>query len=59
MSWLNLLNPKVAKKVKSMLKGNTEPDLKEIHDKFFDKAGMKHRGYDIFREGIKGLEKKK
>ena len=21
--------------------------------------GMKHKGYDIFREGIKGLEKKK
>ena len=55
---LNLLKgiPKLAKKGFSK---NKKVDLKEIHDKYFDKSGMKHKGYDIFREGIKGLEKKK
>ena len=55
---LNLLKgiPKLAKKGFSK---NKKVDLKEIHDKYFDKSGLKHEGYDIFREGIKGLEKKK
>ena len=48
--------PKLAKK--GFLK-KKKVDLKEIHDKYFDKSGLKHKGYDIFREGIKGLEKKK
>ena len=47
--WLGLLGRKK----------KTNVNLKEIHDKYFDKSGMKHKGYDIFREGIKGLEKKK
>ena len=40
-------------------KKKTNVNLKEIHDKYFDKSGMKHKGYDIIREGLKGLGKKK
>ena len=33
-------------------------DLKEIHDKYFDKFGeMKQKGKDIVKEGLKGLKK--
>ena len=32
-------------------------DLKKIHDKFFDKSGMKQKGKDIIKEGLKGLKK--
>jgi len=32
-------------------------DLKEIHDKYFDKSGMKKKGKDIVKEGLKGLKK--
>ena len=32
-------------------------DLKKIHDKFFDKSGMKQKGKDIVKEGLKGLKK--
>ena len=32
-------------------------DLKEIHDKYFDKSGMKQKGKDIVKEGLKGLKK--
>ena len=35
----------------------SDVNLKEIHDKYFDKSGMKHKGYDIIREGLKGLKK--
>ena len=31
-------------------------DLKEIHDKYFDKSGMKQKGKDIVKEGLKGLK---
>jgi phage protein D len=31
-------------------------DLKEIHDKYFDKSGMKKKGKDIVKEGLKGLK---
>ena len=34
-------------------------DLKKIHDKYFDKSGMKQKGKDIVKEGLKGLGKKK
>jgi len=31
-------------------------DLKKIHDKYFDKSGMKKKGKDIVKEGLKGLK---
>ena len=39
-------------------KSITSKDLKKIHDKFFDKSGMKQKGKDIVKEGLKGLGKK-
>ena len=45
--------------LKSFKGKKSNVNLKEIHDKYFDKSGMKHKGYDIFREGIKVLENKK
>ena len=35
----------------------SEIDLKKIHDKYFDKSGMKQKGKDIVKEGLKGLKK--
>ena len=35
----------------------SEVDLKKIHDKYFDKSGMKQKGKDIVKEGLKGLKK--
>ena len=35
----------------------SELDLKKIHDKYFDKSGMKQKGKDIVKEGLKGLKK--
>ena len=35
-------------------KSITSKDLKKIHDKFFDKSGMKQKGKDIVKEGLKG-----
>ena len=32
--------------------------FKEMHDKYFDKSGMKQKGKDIVIEGLKGLGKK-
>ena len=32
-------------------------DLKKIHDKYFDKSGMKQKGKDIVKEGLPGLKK--
>ena len=34
----------------------SDVDLKKIHDKFFDKSGMKQKGKDIVKEGLKGLK---
>ena len=56
MSWLNILRPGVQKKIKSILKPQG-PDLKKIHDKFFDSSGkMKKEGKDIVKKGLKGLK---
>ena len=38
-------------------KSITSKDFKKIHDKFFDKSGMKQKGKDIVKEGLKGLKK--
>ena len=35
----------------------SELDLKKNHDKYFDKSGMKQKGKDIVKEGLKGLKK--
>ena len=35
----------------------SDVDLKKIHDKYFDKSGMKQKGKDIVKEGLKGLKK--
>ena len=35
----------------------SDVNLKEIHDKYFDKSGMKQKGKDIVKEGLKGLKK--
>jgi len=40
-------------------RGRKPSDLKKIHDKYFDKSGMKQKGKDIVKEGLKGLGKKK
>ena len=34
----------------------SELDLKKIHDKYFDKSGMKQKGKDIIKKGLKGLK---
>jgi len=47
----------IAKKGLGLL-GKKKVDLKKIHDKFFDKSGMKQKGKDIVKEGLKGLGKK-
>ena len=31
--------------------------FKEMHDKYFDKSGMKQKGKDIVKECLKGLKK--
>ena len=46
----------IAKKGLGLL-GKKKVDLKKIHDKFFDKSGMKQKGKDIVKEGLKGLKK--
>ena len=51
---------KFLKTIKSKHKKNwekaSEIDLKKIHDKYFDKSGMKKKGKDIVKEGLKGLK---
>ena len=47
----------VKKKHTENWKKASEVDLKKIHDKFFDKSGMKQKGKDIVKEGLKGLKK--
>ena len=38
-------------------KKTSDVDLKQIHDKFFDKSGkMKQKGKDIVKKGLKGLK---
>ena len=48
----------VKKKHTESWKKASEVDLKKIHDKYFDKSGMKQKGKDIVKEGLKGLGKK-
>ena len=47
----------VKKKHTESWKKASEIDLKKIHDKFYDKSGMKQKGKDIVKEGLKGLKK--
>ena len=43
--------------VKYLKTKNSSPNLKKIHDKYFDKSGkMKKKGKDIVKEGLKGLK---
>ena len=37
-------------------KKTSDVDLKKIHDKFFDKSGMKQKGKDIIKKGLEGLK---
>ena len=44
--------------LKSFKGKKSNVNLKEIHDKYFDKSGeMKQKGKDIVKEGLKGLGK--
>ena len=43
--------------VKYLKTKKSSSDLKKIHDKYFDKSGMKKKGKDIVKEGLKGLKK--
>jgi len=43
--------------VKYLKTKKSSPNLKKIHDKYFDKSGMKQKGKDIVKEGLKGLRK--
>ena len=47
----------IAKKGLGLLGKKKKIDLKKIHDKYFDKSGMKQKGKDIVKEGLKGLGK--
>ena len=42
--------------VKYLKTKKSSSDLKKIHDKYFDKSGMKKKGKDIVKEGLKGLK---
>ena len=42
--------------VKQLKTKKSSSDLKKIHDKYFDKSGMKKKGKDIVKEGLKGLK---
>ena len=46
----------IAKKGLGLL-GKKKVDLKKIHDKYFGTSGMKQKGKDIVKEGLKGLKK--
>ena len=48
----------IAKKGLGLLGKKKKIDLKKIHDKYFDKSGMKQKGKNIVKEGLKGLRKK-
>ena len=56
---LGLLAKKYKKYKKAVREkaGRQTGDLKKIHDKYFDKSGMKQKGKDIVKEGLKGLKK--
>ena len=47
----------VKKKHTESWKKASEVDLKKIHDKYFGTSGMKQKGKDIVKEGLKGLKK--
>ena len=47
-----------AKRGLGLLGKKKKIDLKKIHDKYFDKSGMKQKGKNIVKEGLKGLRKK-
>ena len=53
---LKTLGMGVVKFLKSKSKKTSDVDLKKIHDKFFDKSGMKQKGKDIVEKGLKGLK---
>ena len=42
--------------VKYLKTKKSSSDLKKIHDKYFDKSGMKQKGKDIVKEGLKDLK---
>ena len=42
--------------VKYLKTKKSSSDLKKIHDKYFDKSGMKKEGKDINKKGLKGLK---
>ena len=42
--------------VKYLKTKKSSSDLKKIHDKYFDKSGMKQKGKDIIKKGLKGLK---
>ena len=53
---LKTLGMGVVKYLKSKSKKTSDVDLKSIHDKFFDKSGMKKKGKDIIKKGLEGLK---
>ena len=42
--------------VKYLKTKKSSSDLKKIHDKYFDKSGIKKKGKDIVKECLKGLK---
>ena len=53
----NIESAKMFEKARARSKEKAkEVDLKKIHDKFFDKSGMKKKGKDIVKEGLKDLK---
>ena len=46
----------IVKKIFTKSKKTSDVDLKKIHDKFFDKSGMKQKGKDIIKKGLEGLK---
>ena len=53
---LKTLGMGVVKFLKTKSKITSDVDLKKIHDKFFDKSGMKQTGKDIIKKGLKDLK---
>ena len=53
---LKTLGMGVVKFLKTRSKKTSDVDLKKIHDKFFDKSGMKKKGEDIIKKGLEGLK---
>ena len=53
---LKTLGMGIVKKLLTKSKKTSDVDLKKIHDKFFDKSGMKQKGKDIIKKGLEGLK---